>query len=77
MKKIFYNFKSLANRAKLGFVKGYQTPTLPPHIIAFQNKVFMRIFRVLGGLSIILMIASKSYLPQNYLSIKLIFGILF
>jgi len=50
-------------RILTGIKKGYQTPTLPIHIIEFTNKPLTRIMRFLGGVSFIAMM-SKSYL--NY-----------
>ena len=37
----------------LGLRKGYYTPTLPAYILAIHNHVFVRMFRILGGISMI------------------------
>jgi len=52
--------KHWLKRIFIGFKKGYQTPTLPDHIIKLQSHPTIRVFRVIGGLSFLLMI-SKSY----------------
>ena len=41
------------------FKKVYNTPTLPDHIIKLQDKLIIRIIRVLGGLSIILLMSKR------------------
>lgn len=43
----------------IGFKKGLKTPTLPQNIIMLQQNVFIRMFRVLGGLSMILIISKR------------------
>ncbi len=41
-------FKSL----KLGIIKAYHIPNLPENVYNFYNHIFMRIFRVIGGLCV-------------------------
>ena len=57
MKNLFKKIDT--NSIYLGIKKGYNMPTLPQNIIDFQNKLIIRIIRVLGGLSIILLISKK------------------
>jgi|ERR1700675_487802 len=52
-------FSNIMNRLLIGFKKGLSVPTLPDHIIVLQNNVFIRILRVLGGLSVILIVTHK------------------
>lgn len=44
--------KTFIQRTILVLKKVYYTPTLPQHIIDFQNNIYIRIFRFLCGLSI-------------------------
>lgn len=43
--------KKFINRVWLGIHKGWTTPNLPEHIIKLQSRVYIRIFRVIGGIS--------------------------
>ena len=61
--KMQNQLKHWLKRIFIGFKKGYQTPTLPDHILKITNYPIIRIFRFLGGLSFLL-ILSKNYL--NY-----------
>ena len=45
--------QNLLTRFVVGVKKGLITPTLPAHILNLQNNVFIRLLRVIGGLSII------------------------
>lgn len=56
MKKFKLNFFS---RLIKGIKKGYLTPTLPQHIINLQKNPLIRILRVLGGISILLILTKK------------------
>lgn len=48
--------------------KGLFTPTLPNHIIQLNNNPFIRIFRVLGGISILLILTHRlDYLGNGLL----------
>lgn len=48
-------FKRLLIAAKLG----WNTPTLPENVIKFQVNPLVRILRVLGGISTILLLSNK------------------
>jgi len=74
---MFY-IKSTFNSLLKGFKKGYQTPTLPDHIIEFTNKPLIRIIRFLGGVCFITMM-SKSHLkyPLWFLAILTFFTLIF
>jgi len=54
MKTIFY-------RLKIGIIKGFETPNLPMHIIKLQLHPLIRIFRVLSGISLLLILTKKIY----------------
>ena len=62
--------KTILQRIWLGLKLGWNTPMLPNKVLKIHNHPFTRIFRVLGGLSIITFL-SKRYLllfyPFNYL----------
>lgn len=53
--------------------KGLLTPTLPDHIIEFQNKLYIRIIRVLGSLSLVLLLSHRLelYFTGVYYSIAI------
>lgn len=58
---IFYRFF-------IGVKKSFFTPTLPNHIINFNNNPIIRIFRVLGGISILLILIHRlDYLGDGLL----------
>lgn len=66
MKKNNRNF--ILTRFYIGVKKGLFTPTLPYHIIQLNNNPFIRIFRVLGGLSILLILTHRlDYLGDGLL----------
>lgn len=70
--------KTLLNRIYIGAKKVFMTPTLPENILIFQSNPFIRIFRVLGGLSIlILLIHRKNELSFNIFIIGLLVAISF
>jgi hypothetical protein len=50
---------SLFQRFKIGFKKGWNTPTLPEHLLTLQLHPLIRIFRVLGGISILLILTKR------------------
>jgi hypothetical protein len=56
--------KTILQRTLIGIKKGLFTPTLPEKILTFQKNPFIRIFRVLGGLSFI------GLLGGSYLKLK-------
>ena len=51
--------KGIISRIISGVKKGIFTHTLPDHIIQFNNQPIIRIFRVLGGISIILIFTHR------------------
>jgi hypothetical protein len=51
--------KNIFHRLFIGFKKGLLTPTLPDHIMVLQKNVFIRFIRVLGGISIILIVTHR------------------
>ena len=71
------NKKTILQRIWLGLKIGWNTPILPSKILSFHNHPFTRIFRVIGGISIITFL-SKNYLlfmyPFNY--VVLLFALL-
>ena len=55
---------------KLGVLKGWSMPTLPPKIVKFYSNVWVRIFRVIGGICLGLTITKKFVIfpyPLDYL----------
>jgi hypothetical protein len=44
------------NSIYLGIVKGYSIPTLPVSVERFYNNIFVRIFRVIGGISFLIVV---------------------
>ena len=67
------NQKTLFKRFIVGIKTGWNAPVLPTKLLDFHNNLFVRVFRVLGGISI-LTVLSKKYLP---LFIPLKFIVLF
>ena len=60
----------------LGIKLGWNTPLLPPKILSFNNHPFVRIFRVIGGLSVLTVLLKKHllfFLPIQYLVLFLAF----
>jgi hypothetical protein len=54
--------KILYYRILQGVRKGLLTPTLSPQMLNFQSKPLIRLLRVLGGLSILILLGSgKGY----------------
>lgn len=53
------NKKNIIYRFYIGVKKGLFTPTLPNHIILLNKNPFIRIFRVLGGISILLILTHR------------------
>ena len=73
--KIIFTF---LNDFKLGILKGVQTPTLPDYIIKFQSHPFIRIFRVLGGISTLSLITKTiKNLNAFFLYVAIFLTILF
>jgi len=59
MKKYKPNNKNIISRFFIGVKKGLFTPTLPKHIIQLNNNPIIRIFRVLSGISILLVLTHR------------------
>ena len=49
----------ISRRFLIGFKKGLLTPNLPEHVLDLQNNPYIRILRVTGGISIILILTHK------------------
>lgn len=59
-----------------GIKLGWNTPLLPPKRISFNNYPLVRIFRVIGGLSVVTVLLKNHlllYLPLQYLILLLAF----
>lgn len=57
--------KNFIKRATAVIKKVYNTPTIPDHIIKFQNLPLIRVLRVLGGISYIFFIGKFiNYIPN-------------
>jgi len=62
--------KSVFKRFIIGVSKGWNTPTFPDRWLIFNNHPFVRIFRVLGGLSYLTLLG-KDFINVS-LTIKVI-----
>lgn len=51
--------KNLFSRLFIGIKKGVMTPTLPNNILKLQSNPLIRILRVLGGLSILILLGNR------------------
>lgn len=72
--------KNLFSRLFIGIKKGVMTPTLPDNILKIQSNPLIRILRVLGGLSIIILLGNRKldYSLHIYIIYLLLFiGFLF
>jgi hypothetical protein len=73
MKNIFYRILN-------GVKKGLSTPNLSPQMLNFQGKPLIRLLRVLGGLSILILLGvGKGYFELHgfFLYMVILIGILF
>lgn len=64
------NKKTLFQRFVIGLKVGWNAPMLPKKVIDFHTHPFIRIFRVVGGISIITVLSKKYlllYLPFKYI----------
>ena len=50
-----YFFSSI----KKGFLKAYHLPLLPDYINNLYNNIFLRIFRVIGGICVVVVLTKK------------------
>ena len=68
MKNFSCQFNSTLSRILKGLKLGLFTPTLPNHIIQLNNNPFIRIFIVIGGISILLVLTHRlDYLGDGLL----------
>jgi hypothetical protein len=65
----FKNIRDL----KLGIIKVYKTPSLPPHVLNFNHNIFVRIFRVIGGICLLLTLSKKVFEFNEYIIYLVIF----
>lgn len=69
------NFK--INSILLGIQKGYNIPSLPNSITLFYNNILIRIFRFIGGISVLTVLFKKHLIFPEYLqNILLIIALL-
>jgi len=61
--------KNKLSSIKRGILLGFQTPSLPDHVLNYINLPIIRIFRVLGGISIVLLLSNKLPTTGFYLVI--------
>lgn len=47
------NKKTIFQRLLIGLKVGWNAPVLPPKVLNFHNNPLIRIFRVIGGISIL------------------------
>lgn len=68
--------KSKMQRIIYGIKLGWDTPLLPPKVLYFHNYPLVRIFRVIGGLSILTVLLKKHlllFIPLQYLVLFIAF----
>lgn len=51
----------------IGVQKGWNTETLPPQIIQFQQQPIIRVLRLIGGISLILVLSKRINNYNDYL----------
>ena len=69
---------SRLERLQIGLKKGWETDTLPDHLMKLYTNPLIRIFRVLGGLSILALLSNKLlYFPIFVLYAVLGFSFVF
>jgi len=61
------NQKTFFKRILIGLKYGWNLPSLPISVNNFHNYPLVRIFRVIGGISIILFLSSPSWIGDSYL----------
>lgn len=65
------------NSILLGIQKGYNIPSLPNSITLFYNNILIRIFRFIGGISVLTVLFKKHLIFPEYLqNILLIIALL-
>jgi len=58
--------KTILQRIWLGIKLGWKLPSLPASVEKYHNYPLTRIFRVIGGISIILFLSSPSWVGNSY-----------
>lgn len=70
--------KTLFNRFYTGVSRGITTKTLPEHILVVHNNIYVRIFRVIGGICLILLLTKKlEYLGDGRIYIISVYSCIF
>lgn len=70
--------KSLLQRITLGLKKGWNTPTLPAAVLEFERNPLIRIFRIIGGISVGTLLWQRyQNLPSFVLYISVIISFIF
>lgn len=65
-------------RVKVGLRKGWETPTLPDHILKIEKHPFVRLFRVIGGICVgILLTRRYIWFPSPFLYLFVFFALIF
>ena len=69
---------TIFSRLWKGIKKAHYIPTLPEHILKFHSHILVRIFRVIGGVSFLLVMGRANYFsyPVSILYIAMCFVIL-
>ena len=70
--------KKFFNRISTGIQVGWKTPTLLENVIKFKVHPFIRVLRVLGGISTVLVLTKKSlFFPSIFLYVFLFLSLSF
>jgi len=64
--KFFMENKNIFNRIWKGLKIAWMLPSLPESVNKFHNNPITRIFRVIGGISIILFLTSPNWIGNSY-----------
>ena len=59
--------QQILNSIKQGIIRGLSVQPLPPKLYNFYNHILFRIFRVIGGISILLVLSKIHLLLPNFL----------
>lgn len=65
-----HNKKTIFQRILIGLIVGWNAPVLPPKVLNLHNNILMRVFRVIGGISIVTVLSKKYlllFLPFKFL----------
>lgn len=54
-------------------IKVYNTPTLPENVVKFNHNILVRMFRVLGGICLLLTLSKSNFKYNEYIIYSLIF----